>query len=308
MNEIHDFVYWMALAHLTRWRTERINNLIIDILHNRRLSFFDFFDLQKNDWEKEFGLSQKEAEDILEAKSSLPEFSSIVENLHQQDFEIITIDSDEYSKTMKANLKVKYSPPVLYVKGNKKLLNEQSVAIIGSRDASEKALKFTDAIAKICVENHKIVVSGFAKGVDQKALESTLAYYGRSIIVLPQGIMTFASGIRKYHSQINDGDVLILSPYFPKAPWDAGLAMGRNVYIYGLAEEIYVAESNSKGGTWSGAIDGLRKGRKVYVRKPDPNEQNANNLLIEKGGIPVDDEGNLLESPEPKEKVQGELF
>jgi hypothetical protein len=27
-------------------------------------------------------------------------------------------------------------------------------------------------------------------------------------------------------------------------------------------------------------MDGLRKGRKIYVRKPEPNENNANILLI----------------------------
>jgi hypothetical protein len=29
-------------------------------------------------------------------------------------------------------------------------------------------------------------------------------------------------------------------------------------------------------------MDGLRKGRKIYVRKPEPNENNANILLIQK--------------------------
>jgi hypothetical protein len=35
-------------------------------------------------------------------------------------------------------------------------------------------------------------------------------------------------------------------------------------------------------------MDGLRKGRKIYVRKPEPNENNANILLIQKGAIGVD--------------------
>ena len=46
-----------------------------------------------------------------------------------------------------------------------------------------------------------------------------------------------------------------------------------------------------KGGTWSGVVDGLRKGRKIFVRKPERNEKNANNLLIQKGAIPVDFNG-----------------
>ncbi len=103
--------------------------------------------------------------------------------------------------------------------------------------------------------------------------------------------MTFGSGFTKYYTQIIDGDVLVLSTFFPKAPWRAELAMARNPVIYGLADEIYVAESSDKGGTWSGVVDGLRKGRKIFVRQPEPAENNANQILIEKGAIPVDVNG-----------------
>jgi DNA processing protein len=133
-----------------------------------------------------------------------------------------------------------------------------------------------------------------------------LKYKGQSIIVLPQGIMTFGSGFKSYYKQIIDGDVLVLSTFFPKAPWKAELAMARNPIIYGLADEIYVAESSDKGGTWSGVLDGLKKGRKIYVRKPDSDEKNANNMLISKGACPVDFHGLAEVKPysiEVEEKV-----
>ena len=69
--------------------------------------------------------------------------------------------------------------------------------------------------------------------------------------------------------------------------------MGRNAYLYGLAEEIYVAESDKKGGTWNGAIDGLGKGRRIFIRKAASGEKCANNELIAKGAIAVDDFGNV---------------
>lgn len=83
----------------------------------------------------------------------------------------------------------------------------------------------------------------------------------------------------------------------PKAPWSVELAMARNAIIYGLASEIYAAQSDSKGGTWSGVIEGLKKGQTVYVRVPSANEKNANKLLIEKGGIGVDLHGNIKNDP-----------
>ncbi len=294
MENLQDSSYWMALAHLPRWRTERINRLIIDILQEKKMTFADFFSFDKNDLQNEFDLNSKEAEDLENAKKELPNYSFLAESLINQGYNIITIDSEDYSPTLKANLKLKFSPSLLYVKGNKQLLKEETVAIVGSRNASDISLLFTKTIAQKCAKDYKVVVSGFAKGVDKKALDETLAVAGHSIIVLPQGIMTFSSGFRKYYSQIVQGDVLVLSTFHPKVPWSAGLAMSRNVYIYGLAKTIYVAESDSKGGTWSGVLDGLKKGRNIYVRKPKPDENIANELLILAGAKPVDSEGNVL--------------
>ena len=298
MENLQDSSYWMALAHLPRWRTERINRLIVDILQEKKMTFVDFFSLDKNDRQNEFDLNANETVDLENAKKELPNYSFLAESLINQGYIIIPIVSEDYSPTLKNNLKMKFAPPLLYIKGNKQLLKEDTLAIVGSRNASDISLKFTKTIAQKCTKEYKVVVSGFAKGVDKKALDETLAVVGHSIIVLPQGIMTFASGFRKYYSQIVAGDVLVLSTFHPKVPWSTGLAMRRNVYIYGLAKTIYVAESDTKGGTWAGVIDGLRKNREIYVRKPEIDENNANDLLILKGAKPVDMKGNLIQDDE----------
>jgi len=267
--------------------------LLIEILHRRQITLEEFFALSPDDWQKEFALTATEVVKMNEAKTELPNYAFLAEELLAQGFQIIPINAPEYSPVLKKNLQIKHAPPLLYVKGNIKQLHEPTVAVVGSREASERAMQFADAIAKKCAAEFR-VVSGFAKGVDKQALDSSLKYGGHSIIVLPQGIMTFGSGIKKYYPQIVAGDILVLSTFFPKAGWDAGLAMARNVYIYGLAEEIYVAESNETGGTWMGVMDGLKKGRTIYVRQPESDEKNANQLLIAKGAIAVDAEGNVL--------------
>jgi len=286
--------YWIALANLPKWGHLKINNLIIKFYHENKLSIEDFFQLTESDWKNQYGIEYKEIEDLKKAKSELANNAFLAESLNNEGYELIPITSPEYSKTLKENLKAAHAPALLYVKGNKQIMQEKSIAIVGSRNASDKSLEFTDNIAKLASKEYKVVVSGFAKGVDKQALDSAINYKGQSIIVLPQGIMTFGSGFKKYYKQIVDGDVLVLSTFFPKAPWKAELAMARNPIIYGLASEIYVAESSDKGGTWSGVVDGLRKKRKIYVRKPDANENNANNLLIQKGAIAVDFNGNPL--------------
>ncbi|MDQ6608416.1 MAG: DNA-processing protein DprA [Bacteroidota bacterium] len=286
--------YWIALAHLPRWGHLKINNLIIKFHHENKISIEEFFHLSENEWSLNYLLDEKQIQDLQKAKTELASNAFLAESFFSQGFELIPIISPGFSKTLKENLKSAHCPSVLYVKGNKKILEEKSIAIVGSRDASEIALQFTDNIAKLASEEYKVVVSGFAKGVDKQALDSAINYKGQSIIVLPQGIMTFGSGFTKYYSQIINGDVLVLSTFFPKAPWKAELAMARNPIIYGLANKIYVAESAEKGGTWSGVVDGLRKGRKIFVRQSESSEKNANVILIEKGAIPVDFNGRAV--------------
>ncbi|NOZ84432.1 MAG: DNA-processing protein DprA [Epsilonproteobacteria bacterium] len=298
MNNVkQEYAYWMVLAHLhlPKMKTARKNKLIVKCFEEK-LSIVDFFHCAISDWNELFLLNENEIKLLNDAKKELPNYSFLVEDLLEQGYDIIPITSPDYSPIMKNNLKRAYSPPLIYTKGNKRIMKENSIAIVGSRKAEDISLRFTDNVAKAASKDYKVVVSGFAKGVDKQALDSAIKYKGQSIIVLPQGITTFKSGFRKYYKQIVDGDVLVLSTFFPRAPWSVQLAMARNPIIYGLSKEIYVAESSEKGGTWSGVIDGLRKGRTVFVRIPLSSEKNANNLLIQKGAIPVDSQGNKIEN------------
>ena len=299
--------YWITLAHLPRWGYAKINNIIAKFHHDYKISITEFFQLSDLELRDLYSLEEKDIISLNQAKLEIPNNAFIAESLVNEGYELIPIISSEYSNTLKENLKLKHSPSLLYVKGDKTILQENSIAIVGSRDASEIALQFTDNIAKMASKEYKVVVSGFAKGVDKQALDSVLKYNGRSIIVLPQGIATFDSGFRTYYKPLVSGDLLVLSVFPPKATWNTGFAMARNPIIYGLANEIYVAESSEKGGTWSGAIDGLKKGRNIYVRNVTEEENNANQLLIEKGGIAIDNFGERINTYIPKEELEIDL-
>ncbi len=285
----------MAFTHLPKLTNYRKNSILIQ-LHEKKKTLIDFFNTDETILKNEYEMDDKELNILAEGKKELPNYSFLAEDMLNQGYEMIPINSAEYSPTMKANLKKRYSPPMIYIKGNKQIMKEESIAIVGSRNAKNDSLEFADNIAKIASEQFKVIVSGFAKGVDKQALDSAIKYKGQSIIVLPQGIMTYASGFKKYYKNIIEGNVLVLSTFYPKAPWSVQLAMARNPIIYGLAKEIYVAESSDKGGTWSGVKDGLKKGRKIYVRHPSEEEKNANLLLIENGGTPVDMKGSVIDS------------
>jgi len=287
----NELTYWVALAHTPKIWTHRKNEIVVYCFQMKKtlVDFFESVNFLQMD------LTEQERELLLQTKNALAQYAFLVEELTNQGYGIVPITSEEYSPTLKTNLKYG-APIVLYTKGNRRILQEQSIAIVGSRNASELSLQFTVNVAKKASSESKVIVSGFAKGVDIQALDSTIAHNGHSIIVLPQGIATFSSGMKKYYKQIVGGEVLVLSSFYPKAPWGVDLAMARNPIIYGLSSDIYVAQSDEKGGTWSGVTDGLKRGRRIFVRVPEQNERCSNEKLISLGALPVDIEGELVQT------------
>lgn len=303
-----ELTYWVTLALIPKMWTKRKNQIYVNCFkHTPKISIVELFE-EKKYW-MEIGLSEIEMAQLEEAHNQLANNSFLVEELLSQGYDIIPLHSNDYPTILKKNLGTN-APTVIFAKGNLSLLQDCSIAIVGSRNADNISLEFTDNIARKACSEKKVVVSGFARGIDRKALDSALAVNGKSIIVLPQGIMTFSSGFKQYFKQVSQGNVVVISPFAPKAPWSVAFAMARNPIIYGMASEIFVAQSDEKGGTWSGVIDGIRKKRPVYVRWPEPNEKNANIFLVQKGAKPVDVFGNNLniapESVKTSEQVEHE--
>lgn len=58
------------------------------------------------------------------------------------------------------------APPYLFLKGNVRLLNEKSVSVVGSRNASRETMEKTEILLKALVKRNIVVNAGLAKGID----------------------------------------------------------------------------------------------------------------------------------------------
>lgn len=283
---------WITLSHSRGFSNLRKMEFLIKVVHQQEITLEDALSAIETGDTLGFDFKEKELEGLKAEIAQLPNYAFLAEELSNQGISCINVmEKYVYPQALKKNLK-KHAPLLLYAKGNADLLQQPSIAIVGARKSNERSLEFTDRVAKNAVSGKKVVVSGFAKGVDRKALDSALYYGGSSIIVLPQGILTYTS--KAYYQALVQGKVLILSSYHPKARWSVGLAMDRNKTIYGLAEAIYAAQSDSKGGTWSGVLDGIKRGRTIYIRYPEADEKNANLELIRRGALAVNMDGEVL--------------
>ena len=131
------------------------------------------------------------------------------------------------------------------------------------------------------------VISGGAKGIDQTCMLSALAMDGKVVGVMANSLAKTAVA-KKYRTAIKEGNLTLISTYDPDAGFSVGNAMGRNKYIYGLADYALVINSTvNKGGTWAGATEALAKIKDVpvFVRIAE-NTESGNHKLLEKGAIP----------------------
>lgn len=196
---------------------------------------------------------------------------------------VISRGDAEFPKRLKRHLK-HAAPPLLYGAGKKELLELGGLAIIGSRDATEAALGFTRQVAAKCAQEGMGVVSGGARGVDAAAMQGSTEAGGHTIGVLAADLLKMSVN-RQNRVGLQEGRLVLVSPFYPEAGFNAGNAMRRNKYIYALSDRALVIDSAlGSGGTWEGALEVLaQQWVPLYVRTPGHGQGNA--ALVDKGGI-----------------------
>jgi DNA processing protein len=84
----------------------------------------------------------------------------------------IALGEPEYPAALR---QIDSAPPILALRGREEALQQPAVAIVGSRNASAAGLTFTDRLARGLGAAGYVIVSGLARGVDQRAHFASLA-------------------------------------------------------------------------------------------------------------------------------------
>jgi predicted Rossmann fold nucleotide-binding protein DprA/Smf involved in DNA uptake len=196
---------------------------------------------------------------------------------------VVTRSDTVYPRRLKSRLKTD-APPVLFGCGNKELLNKGGIAVVGSRNAGDEDLQFTHALGTKAASCSTGVISGGARGVDETAMLAAMNAGGNVIGVMADSLLKAATA-SKWRKGLMDGNLVLVSPFYPEAGFNAGNAMARNKYIYCLADVSLVVHSGTKGGTINGAEENLKKKWVPLWVKPTKDTSAANSLLVNKGGF-----------------------
>ena len=180
-----------------------------------------------------------------------------LERLDSLGIHLVTRADADYPIRYRQRLKDS-APPVIFYAGEKALLGQPGIAVVGSRHLDEAGQACAEFVGNACGISGLVLYSGGAKGVDTISMTAALTVRGTAVGILADSL---EKAIRDPGSRaaLRQGDLCLATPYAPNAPFSVGTAMGRNKLIYTLADDaIVVASDAEKGGTWAGATEALK--------------------------------------------------
>ncbi len=178
----------------------------------------------------------------------------------------------------------------LYILGELKESDKRAVAVVGSREMSQRGKKLTEEFVKELVKNKITIVSGLARGIDTVAHQTALDCGGRTIAVLGSGLdIVYPPENKKLAEEISKhGAVVSGFPYGTPPTGENFLA--RNQLMVKLSQAVLVIEGKRRSGTISTANHAANEGVEVFVIAGSE----ATDYLIENGATAVNNPVELL--------------
>lgn len=246
--------YWVWFSRINEIGAKAQNELLKKYKNPEKI-----WNLRKSELNKI--LCQEQIEIILnnEYKENLQVY---IEYMKKHSIKMITINDEIYP----CNLRNIYDPPiVLYLIGNEKILNNFSIAIIGSRVCSNYGKIVANQFAYNIAKNNINIISGLAKGIDTyahigaiKANKPTIAVVGTGLdIIYPEENKGIYNEIIRKNGAIITEYVIGTKPNKMNFP-------ARNRIISGLSSGILVVEASRKSGTFITTDFALEQGKNVY--------------------------------------------
>lgn len=160
---------------------------------------------------------------------------------------------------------------LLYYRGAWELSEMPSVAVVGSRKASEAGQARARRLAREFVESGYAVVSGLAAGIDTAAHNAALETGGRTIAVVGTPIgQIYPAQNRELQERIATDHLLIsqvpVLRYLRQGPRQNRLFFPeRNITMSALTMATVIVEAGETSGTLAQARAALHQGRKLFI-------------------------------------------
>lgn len=298
MLDVEEKRYWIWFSLIKNLGVKRKQKLLEIYQTPKKI-----FELNKKELLKVKGIGEQIVDNILE-KGLIERADKHILYMEKNNIDIISIKDRNYPQ----NLRNIYDPPIsLYVKGNKNILNNKGIAIIGCRDASEYGKKVAKYFGYNLSKNGTNIISGLAKGVDSYSHLGNLYVLlekenlqkndnslnmnnsnncGKPIAVVGTGLdIVYPKENKKLEEKIIQLGGSIISEYPLGTKVEKMNFPARNRIISGMSMGVLVVEAKEKSGTLITVDFALEQGRDVFVVPGNINSINSvgTNDLIKQG-------------------------
>lgn len=187
------------------------------------------------------------------------------------------------------------APPILWARGDVRLLARPMVAMVGARNASSLGVRMARRLSAALGEAGHVVVSGLARGIDTEAHLAALAT--GTVAVMAGGVdVIYPEENVGLAARIAEAGCLISEQPMGMQPQARHFPL-RNRIIAGMARAVVVVEAAARSGSLITARDALDLGREVLAVPGHPFDARAAgcNMLIRDGAMLVRGAEDVLE-------------
>lgn len=219
-------------------------------------------------------------------------FLKLIEEAHRKELNLVNIFEEHYPQQL---LEIYDPPPVLFYRGNLKLLdNKRALAIVGSRRGDGDGIKLALEFGEELAARGFLIISGLALGIDSAAHRGALnaGIRGSTVAVLGNGLPNISpSSNKELSEQILEAGGLIISQFDPyESPFPQNF-LDRNRIISGLARAVLVIQATERSGSLVTARYALEQGREVLAipgNIKNPRYKGSNQILRDGAGIVIE--------------------
>ncbi|HHY06209.1 MAG TPA: DNA-protecting protein DprA [Clostridia bacterium] len=235
-----------------------LNNYFMQ-LYERYGSFQEaWFNL---DFSPQIGIPKKYRGQFLQMKKTIVP-QELEEEYYRSGINVLTRLDENYPDSL---LQISDVPCILYYCGDISLLQQNALAVVGSRRATTYGLKQARLMAGELSQNGLVIVSGMARGIDAAAHRGALEKNGGTIAVLGSGLdRPYPRENIKLFQEISEKGLVISEYPLDTEPVGYNFPI-RNRIISGLSQGVFVVEARARSGSLITCDLALEQGKEVFA-------------------------------------------
>ena len=290
-SDIHEAPYWLALFSASDLARAAAKRAVFEWCVEQANPLSSLFALADPGL-AELGLGVQQAGQLRETALRVEEQRLIWQSLVSRGFGLLSRDDIAFPDGLAQRLPESWVPYFVVYRGDLQLLSEPGLCFHGSSQPSESARVMLAGMSTGLADESSVLLSVLDKGVDALSLGRFLRASGRAIVMLACGVEQCKPDLEPFESAVDEGRLLVLSPYAPDAQQSSRLALASRALVGAMAEAVMLVEPDAGPSAWPSIPEEVTIACKSLVWTGD--ESDSAQAWIEAGATFVADASQAL--------------